>query len=270
MFSISFKVSEEARAEAFKKDGTILPLSCSIAVDEKQLTEDQRGEIVKFGIPVNGASVNIYTAISGTDLDAVFATLKTEKEKRAEAIAKEQDARAEKAREYLAGGVQGVSIPNPGTGDDTLDAACLVEYARRKAENEAYDAARDAEKAAKVEAMKTWAQKNASMHVKDLIEEGFNWQEKAEAEWVESSTPYGFCDVSQIDGYDDYYDVKNPSENAIKVLRETRSVHPSAKLIRVKFLEDGDTTHSDYVQIGLLSPLGNVSLVEKFIEDYAS
>ena len=268
MFKISFKTTEAFRIEAFKKNGTLIPTTVTIDVDETRLTTEQRDTILDFGVPKEGCTLDIYTAISGTDMEAFFETITAEKERKAALLEKEHQSRAEKAREYLAGGVQGVSIPNPGTGDDELDAACLSEYARRKAENEAYDAARDAEKAAKVEAMKIWAQKNASKHVKNLIEEGFNWQDKAELEWVEAFTPKGFYDVSNMDGYDDFYEVKNPSENGIKVLRETRMAYPSAKLVRVKFLDGGEKRHSDYVQIGLLSPLGNVSLVEKFIEDY--
>lgn len=206
--------------------------------------------------------------------DVLAAICKDEEEK---AISSEREKLAaarrveeykEAARKYAAGDDVYISNPsNPNTGDAELDAAVISEYNRKQAVKQAAEKAKEAAKEKAVNDLKEWALKFGTDHLKDLITEGFNWQEVARKEWIESHTPEGFFDVGEDDEYEDSYEIRNPSPKAIQVLRETRKTHPDCRLLRVKF-EDG--RHEDYISVWLRPPFGDAISVEGFIETYST
>lgn len=273
-FQIEFQPSVAAK-EAAVKQGRVLPREITIIVDPADLTAEERELILKIGTPYTGSTLKMsgYENPDGEDLSAVFQYLraKAEKERVAKDEAEErkrQEAqkRIEDAKVYVAGGEPRSIAPyNPKTGDAELDAAVLAEYNRREAEKQAKAEAEKQAKAEAVETLRTWALENGSEHLKDLISEGFNWQEVARKEWIAAHTPEGFVNVGDDPKFDTWYKIKNPTANAIAVLRETRKTNPDAMLMRVKF-DDG--MHEDWVSIDLFPPAGESVSREKFIENY--
>lgn len=277
-FEIQFKPSAAACAAALKQ-GKVLPREMTIIVDPADLTAAQRELILHIGTPTAGSTLKLsqYENPDGEDLKAVLehivkmqqskASKEAEQKAEAEREATEKQA---KARRYVAGETNDVyfyNYENADTGDAELDAAVAAEYRRREAEKQAKAEAEKAAKAEAVETMRLWALDNGSDHLKDLITEGFNWQSVAREEWIEMNTPDGFSNVGDEEGYEDWYEIKNPSPRAIAVLRETRKTHPKCSLMRVKF-DDG--RHDDYISIDLFPPIGNKVSREKFIENYSS
>lgn len=277
-FQIQFQPSAAAKAAAVKQ-GRVLPREITIIVDPSELTAEQRELILTLGTPAAGDTLKLsgYENPDGEDLKAVIAHIEKMRESKIETeraeterAEKERAEKQAKASRYVAGEINGVYFYNyekAETGDAELDAAVAAEFRRREAEKAAKAEAEKAAKAESVEAMRQWALKNGSDHLKDLIEEGFNWQSVAREEWIAANTPEGFANVGDEDGYNDYYTIKNPSPHAISVLRETRKTHPECSLIRVKF-DDG--RHDDYISIELYPPIGESVSREKFIENYSN
>lgn len=279
-FQIKFQPSAAAKAGAIKS-GRTLASEITIIVDPAELTAEQRELILTIGTPAANETLKLsqYENPDGEDLKAVIAHLekmrdaKIEKQRADEQRAEKEllDKQA-KARRYVAGETNDVYFYNyekAETGDAELDAAVAAEYQRREAEKQAKAEAEKAAKAEAVETMRQWAIENGSSHLKDLIAENFNWQEVARQEWIVKNNPEMFFDVNDGDGhgneFDEWYEIKNPSPKAIKVLRETRTAYPSARLMRVKFY---DGSHRDYISVKLYPPIGEHVSREKFIENY--
>lgn len=272
-FQIEFQPSAAAKAAAIKQ-GRVLSEKITITVDPAELKPADRELILKLGIPTVGQTLKLssYENPNGEDLAAVLAYLSQREVQRAEKEAAEKEAaekrrqqREANARAYLAGGTSLYEVSD--TGIPELDAAVDAEIARRKEIEAAEKAAEKAAHEAKVQELKQWALKHGSAHLKDLIKEGFNWQVVAQEEWVEANTPEGFSNVGDEEGFDEWYAIKNPSPRAIQVLRETRKINPTARLMRVKFDEG---RHDDYVSIEIKPPVGETVSREMFIENYSN
>lgn len=277
-FQIQFQPSAAACATALKQ-GRVLAREITIIVDPADLSATERELILHIGTPTAGSTLKLsqYENPDGEDLKAVLPHIekmqKAASEREAERKAqseREIAAKQAKARRYVAGEAKDVYFyhyEKAETGDAELDAAVAAEYRRREAEKAAQAEAEKVAKAEAVETMRLWATENGSDHLKDLIMEGFNWQSVAREEWIVANTPEGFSNVGDEDGYEDWYAIKNPSPNAISVLRETRKTHPKCSLMRVKF-EDG--RHDDYISVDLFPPIGEPVSREKFIENYST
>lgn len=279
-YEIKIKPTGEYRREIAEQNGSVLPAVVILQVDLEKLTVEQRSLILKAGTPVSGSQVDATGFyVDGETVDALIECIEKREAQKDQAkieaeaaAAKKEVENIEAAKKYVSG--KDVSIWDWTQGYSLRQkfpetwANIEAETARREAEKTAKVEAEKAAQAAKVEALKVWALKSGSAHVKDLIEEGFNWQSIAEAEWVTANTPEGFSNIADLEFFDESYSLKNPTANEITVLRETREKYPTAQLVRAKFADCGETWHKDFVSITLTSPLGNEVEVEKFIENY--
>ncbi len=281
MFQCTFNISSAARKAAFENDGQIWADTFTLKIQEGDLTPEQRAMFADIaGVPASdGHAVRAMVSVEGRDLSDLIDAIEKEATRRAAQKQKEADDKAAKlqhsreaAQTYLSGGFpslyHGYTV-YPTTGDAELDAAVVAEKARRDAEIKAKEKAREDEINARWEEMKQWGTKNGGDYVRRLIEGGYNWKEKTVKAWCEAHAPEGWANIADIPDFQEWWQIKNPSETALDALDAARAEFPGIQidLYRAKFHnEDDGKRHADYLSLTITPPIGEGYSVEKFIE----
>ena len=275
-FSIKFTPTQTAAIAAFKQ-GRVLSETLRLEIDPEKLTTEQRDVILTIGaIPSQGSGITLEYYkyhVDGEDIHAVLAAIVAKNTKDLE----DRDNKDRDAEAGIINFLSGKSSFCPAHEDDHPLAKKVAEKraaetemaTKAAAEKKATEETAAEKKAAGIESLRLWAVENGGEYIKDLITEGFNWQEKARAEYVRQNTPEGFFDVLNRDGYDRAYGIKNPSQLALLTLKAAKDEYGDrVSIMRVVYDIDGDKIHEDNLSLKI-DVLGTSTVsVEKFIEDY--
>ena len=275
-FSIKFTPTQTAAIAAFKQ-GRVLSETLRLEIDPETLSAEQRDVILTIGsIPSQGSGITLEYykyQVDGEDIEAVLTAIVVKNAKDLE----DRDNKNRDAEQGIINFLSGKSGFCPAHEDDHPLAKKVAE--KRAAETEAATKAAaekkateetvQAKKAAGIESLRLWASENGGEYIKDLIEGGFNWQEKAMAEYVRQNTPEGFFDVLDRDEYVSCYDIKNPSPLAMQALKAAKAEYGNrVSLLRVAYDVDGVKIHEDNLSVEIDVLGGGTVCVEKFIGIY--
>lgn len=145
-----------------------------------------------------------------------------------------------------------------------LERRIKAEETQKAEEAQKVEETKKAEEAKKT-ALSDWATKNGSELLKLRIEEKMNWMDLALEEYSESLVEDSESWRKIYDDDDDakkYFDIQNATVEQIHKLREYRSKYPDAQieLVRVRFEDDYESYHKDYVRLNFIAPNGvNIS-----------
>lgn len=297
---LNYRLSTEAQARVLAS-GKNVQQEQSIDVDFETLTEEQRKLILQYcDLQKDTLKLKTYSADAyGLDeLLAMFSTQNTEAEierkkieeekitiSKIEQIAAACSTESVKLsrysndylyiegvikREYYFNNLSEFEAAAQNNFADQIEKykASLSEHVEKEKQKQIESAAKEYGK----ELLKSWAYEHGSELLKARIQEGMNWLQLADDEYLQYILPAG-CEC--LDAPSDDWTIKNATLEQITALREFRQsvfpqpgvVHGSIELVRYKYEDEYEKRHVDVIRFRMRSLSGTEKTFEKVLSE---